>query len=171
MKQKVISWQFFESRHTVIGLSIIFGLFVCALDALFDYFIFYENTFWNVLILEATPFELYIRSLILVSFTMFGIIVSRVMARGKQTEEELLATKSRLEHMLKVGPGVIYSCETSGDFTARFVSENVKGQLGYEPWEFTDDPQFWAGHIHPEDRQRILAFNTRMANIGGCSMN
>ncbi|MBW2173679.1 MAG: PAS domain S-box protein, partial [Deltaproteobacteria bacterium] len=157
MKQKVISWEFFESRYKVIGFSIIFGLFVCVLDALFDYFIFYEDTFWNVLILEATPFELYIRSLILASFTVFGIIISIVMAKRKQTEEKLLATKSLLEHMLKVGPGVIYSCETSGDFAATFVSENVNGQFGYEPWEFTDDPQFWAGHIHPEDRQRILA--------------
>jgi PAS domain S-box-containing protein len=157
MKQKMISWEFFEGRYTVIGLSIIFGLFVCVLDAFLDYLIFYEGTFWNVLTAQATPFEIYIRLLILISFTIFGIIVSRVVTKRKHLEEALFATKSRMEHLLEAGPGVIYSCETSGDFAATFVSENVKAQLGYEPKEFTDDPHFWAGRIHSEDRQRVLA--------------
>jgi PAS domain S-box-containing protein len=157
MKQKMISWEFFEGRYTVIGLSIIFGLFVCVLDAFLDYLIFYEGTFWNVLTAQATPFEIYIRLLILISFTIFGIIVSRVVTKRKHLEEALFATKSRMEHLLEAGPGVIYSCETSGDFAATFVSENVKAQLGYEPKEFTDDPHFWAGRIHSEDRQRVLS--------------
>jgi PAS domain S-box-containing protein len=36
-----------------------------------------------------------------------------------------------------------------------FVSRRAHRLLGYEPAEFVA-PEFWARHVHPEDRERVL---------------
>lgn len=68
-----------------------------------------------------------------------------------------MATKTRLEYLLTTGPVVVYICEPGGVYAATWMSENIETQLGYEPREFIDDPEFWANHIHPEDRPRVSA--------------
>jgi PAS domain S-box-containing protein len=74
----------------------------------------------------------------------------------KQTEEALSVAKARLEHLLINNPVVIYSSKPSGDFGATFISENIIKQMGYEPHEFIDDPEFWSKNIHPEDAPRVF---------------
>ncbi len=69
---------------------------------------------------------------------------------------EPLATKTRLEHLLGSGPAAIYTCEAGGNFAPTYISENVKGLVGWEPRYFLDNPRFWIKHVHPEDRRRVL---------------
>jgi PAS domain S-box-containing protein len=69
---------------------------------------------------------------------------------------ERIKVDSRLEYLLAEGPAVIYCSKPSGDYRATFISKNIKDQTGYAPHEFTDDPGFWAEHIHPEDVARVL---------------
>ena len=61
-----------------------------------------------------------------------------------------------LQRLLSLSPAVHYISTASGDYAATFISDGVKGQLGYEPHQFTEDPEFWASHIHPEDLERVL---------------
>ncbi len=77
------------SRGTIIiAVSIAFGLFVWMADAVMDYFFFYEGTFLGLLITEVPAHEVYIRLVIMASFMIFGVLVSRVVARREQAEEE-----------------------------------------------------------------------------------
>jgi len=75
----------------------------------------------------------------------------------KHAEEALIVSEAQLQHLLTSSPAVIYTCRPAGDYGATFISENIKMQFGYEPREFTDNSQFWADHIHPEDAPRIFA--------------
>jgi PAS domain S-box-containing protein len=75
----------------------------------------------------------------------------------KRAEEALIEAKEQLEHLLGTSPVVIYRCEPGGNYPATFISDNVERQLGYESREFTDDPQFWASHIHTDDAPRVMA--------------
>jgi PAS domain S-box-containing protein len=75
----------------------------------------------------------------------------------KQAEESLMAAKQQLEHLLEASPAAIYRRQPGGNYPATFISDNVERQLGYESHEFTDDPQFWASHIHPDDAPRVMA--------------
>jgi diguanylate cyclase (GGDEF)-like protein/PAS domain S-box-containing protein len=84
----------------------------------------------------------------------------------KQAGGQIAGIKSRLRYLLIAAPAVIYACEPFGDYTATFISENIKEQLGYMPQEFLDDPNFWADHIHPEDATRILADNPLVLENG-----
>ena len=92
-------------------------------------------------------------------------LIKQVTER-KQTEESLIATQARLKHLLTSSPAVIYSCKPAGDYSATFISENVKTQLGYEPQEFTEDSKFWTEHIHPEDRPRVFSELSKLFEQG-----
>ena len=69
---------------------------------------------------------------------------------------EHLETKARLEHLLASGPAAIYTCEAEGNFAPTYISDNVKGLVGWEPRHFLENPRFWIKHVHPEDRRRVL---------------
>ncbi len=69
----------------------------------------------------------------------------------------LLASESRTLHMLSHGPAVLYSRVPHGEFAANYVSPNVASVLGYGSDQFTEQPSFWADHIHPEDAAGILS--------------
>jgi signal transduction histidine kinase/GAF domain-containing protein len=84
-------------RHKVVGLSIIIGLLLWVLDAVLDYFFFYKGTFWGALITNVPLHEVYIRLLILASFTVFGIFISWVISKRQQAEEALKLHEVRLQ--------------------------------------------------------------------------
>lgn len=76
------------------------------------------------------------------------IAIALLNIQSKQAQRSL---ESRLEYLLSLSPAVIYSCKASPPFTMTFISDNVQELLGYEPWEFIDDPNFIKAHTHPED--------------------
>jgi PAS domain-containing protein len=76
-------------EHKVIALSIIFVLFAWIIDAILDYLFFPGE--------ESFGFEFYMRSFLMVLILIFGIIASRIIAKLKQAEEELLKLKMGIE--------------------------------------------------------------------------
>lgn len=81
-------------------------------------------------------------------------------ASGQQATQDFLA------HVLAASPAVIYVAEATGDYGSTFVSDNIVAQLGYQPHAFTDDPGFWASHIHPEDAPIVFAELPRLFEQG-----
>ncbi|MBD1937019.1 PAS domain S-box protein [Microcoleus sp. FACHB-68] len=75
----------------------------------------------------------------------------------KQMEQALQLTQQHLQHLLGSSPAVIYSADISSDWGTNFISENVTGLLGYQPYEFTEDAKFWRQRIHPDDVGTALA--------------
>jgi PAS domain S-box-containing protein len=69
----------------------------------------------------------------------------------KEAEEALRQSEQRLHHVLRSSPVIIFTSQASGEYGATFVSDNVRRVLGYEPREFTEQSNFWASHIHPDD--------------------
>ncbi len=47
-----------------------------------------------------------------------------------------------------------------------FVSSGSTRMLGYLPQEWLAEPTFWADHIHPDDRERMIAQFVRAATAG-----
>ncbi len=94
------------------------------------------------------------------------LALARDITERKKGEEVLQQLTNRLHFLLATTPATIYTCKTSGDFDATFVSENVTKQLGYTPQDFTDTPGFWASHIHPEDAARAFAESQQLFEQG-----
>ena len=68
------------------------------------------------------------------------------------TENILRATKSRLEHLITYSPAIIYSANPKDvSYEIYYISDNVKGFLGYDPKEIVDDREFWKKHLHLDD--------------------
>ena len=73
---------------------------------------------------------------------------------SENAQEKLVARDfddSRLQMLLGICPAVIYVCKAEGDRRAKFVSQNIRDHLGYEPSECIENPEFWASKVHPED--------------------
>jgi len=78
------------------------------------------------------------------------------MPEDKQTQTAKLPRKE-LERIIRLSPAVHYIAAVSGNYGATYISPGIEHQLGYEPAQFTQDAGFWAAHIHPDDRSRILS--------------
>ncbi|MDA8241028.1 MAG: PAS domain-containing protein [Nitrospiraceae bacterium] len=74
----------------------------------------------------------------------------------KGPEKKLDKLQKRLEYFLANSPAVFYTCDFGGAWACTFMSQNIVNQLGYEPAMFCEHPNFWADHIHPDDRQRVF---------------
>ncbi|MBC7093945.1 GAF domain-containing protein [Candidatus Bipolaricaulota bacterium] len=73
----------------------------------------------------------------------------------EQAEAALRESEQRLAHLLAVSPTIIYTLNPDG-FAATWVSPNVTAVLGYTPEEVLQ-PNWWADHLHPEDRDQAFA--------------
>lgn len=69
----------------------------------------------------------------------------------------LCTVQARQQLLLQATPMVLYARSITGDFSTTFISENVVEQLGYSPLDFTSRSDFWATHLHPDDRSQVLA--------------
>ncbi|HXI91185.1 MAG TPA: PAS domain S-box protein [Blastocatellia bacterium] len=80
----------------------------------------------------------------------------------KLAEEALRETQERLQHVLLCSPTTIYVRRIETEhFTAEWVSEGVTRLTGYEQSEALCEG-WWADHLHPEDRERVLACLPRL---------
>ncbi|HZY31914.1 MAG TPA: PAS domain S-box protein [Candidatus Methylomirabilis sp.] len=76
--------------------------------------------------------------------------------RVEERTAELQQARERLQYLLTVTPGIIYTTQASGDFACTFVSQNVDPIMGFSPWEMLEDPKFWSKRLHPEDAKRVF---------------
>ncbi|HVW47572.1 MAG TPA: EAL domain-containing protein [Solirubrobacterales bacterium] len=60
-------------------------------------------------------------------------------------------------------PVIVYASELGEHGHWRYVSPQVEEILGFTPEEFLTDPGLWARQVHPDDRLRALAVETRDA--------
>ena len=88
----------------------------------------------------------------------------------KRVEErtvELRTHRERLQYLMTVSSGVLYTNKASGDYACTFVSENVNSVMGYSPWEMLEDPHFWSSRLHPDDAKRVLDQISPLIEQGG----
>ena len=91
------------------------------------------------------------------------------ITQHKRMEEQMRASKERLEYVVTSNPAVILTGKPHSDlkdFDTTYISRNVASVLGYEPKEFTDDPNFRERHTHPGDVPRVLSQLPRLFRDG-----
>ncbi len=79
------------------------------------------------------------------------------IAERKQAEEIVRQSKRQYESLLNTIDGIVWEAGAQNlQFT--FVSKQAERILGYPPQAWLDEPNFWKDHIHPDDRERVLAY-------------
>jgi len=90
-----------KKEHLIIISAFFFGILVWIFDSAVDSLLFYKDSFLNLLILEVPKPEIFFRALILISFTIFGIIISRLFSKQRKSEESLRLLYNELEQRVE----------------------------------------------------------------------
>jgi diguanylate cyclase (GGDEF)-like protein/PAS domain S-box-containing protein len=67
-------------------------------------------------------------------------------------------TPEELKGLIDSVPAVVYIAELGETGRWHYVSQQIRGLLGYDPDEWTADPGLWFRSIHPDDREYAVSF-------------
>jgi len=85
----------YEDKYFIAAIAA--GLSAWVLDAAVDSQLFSHDSFFDSLILEITPHELYFRLFIVLTILMFAIVTTRTLARRRRAEDELRTALTTIE--------------------------------------------------------------------------
>lgn len=115
-------------EYRVIIASFIFGLSAWIIDAIFDYFYFYEGTFLDLLIFSVPPHEMYIRSTIIICFIIFGTLIAKNLAGQIKIKESYHRANEFNKTLLEAIPFKMNIVDTEGNIL--FLNKKVKEEFG-----------------------------------------
>ena len=86
------------------------------------------------------------------------ILSTEDITERKASEKIILNSQQYIKSLVDTIDGIVweYDIET---LACTFISKKVKNILGYSVKEWMASPTFWQDHIHPEDRERVLALS------------
>jgi len=117
-----------KSRKIILA-SFLTGLLVWIAEAVIDYFIFYEGSFWDLLILGVPEHEIYVRSVVIAAFVGFGILLSITVERLEKLRRDVDESKEGFLTTLKsIGDGVI---ATDQEGRVSFLNPVAEGLTGW----------------------------------------
>lgn len=79
-----------------------------------------------------------------------------------RVEAELRVSREKFETLVNSIQGVVWEADPK-TFAFSFVSEQAERLLGYPREQWGSEPDFWRGHIHPDDQ--LLAQNFRAQGL------
>jgi PAS domain S-box-containing protein len=80
----------------------------------------------------------------------------RYAREHKRAEEDLRRARERFESLVQSIDGIVWEADAA-TFRFTFVSRQAERLLGY-PLAQWQAPNFWRDHLHPDDRERALAY-------------
>ena len=81
---------------------------------------------------------------------------NQMLSTLKEREDALRVSESKLKFLVSTSPVTLYTCAPTAPYGASYISPNVSRSMGYTPEQFTQDAEFWAQNIHPDDRQHVF---------------
>jgi len=85
------------------------------------------------------------------------VIVFRDVTERNMLGSALADSRKRYKDLINSVEGIVWEAEgESHRFT--FVSKQAQDMLGYPLEEWTKTPDFWAGHLYPDDREWAVKF-------------
>ena len=101
-----------------------------------------------------------------------ALLSENLQARTEKmlAEQALRRSEERQALIIESLPIALFAVNLSdGVQRPRFVSGNVAKICGFPNVRFTEDPDFWASRIHPEDYERVLQELGRLEEVGSFS--
>src|SRR5215467_1245511 len=87
--------------------------------------------------------------------------------RVEERATELKEARGRLQYLLTVTPGIMYTNQVTENYRCTFVSRNVEPIMGFSEWEMVEDPDFWVKRLHPDDTARVFERMSPLVAQGG----
>jgi PAS domain S-box-containing protein len=87
--------------------------------------------------------------------------------RVEERTAELREARARLQYLLTVTPGIMYTNQVTGNYRCTFVSRNIEPLMGFSEWEMLEDPEFWVKRLHPDDAPHVFEKMGPLVEQGG----
>jgi PAS domain S-box-containing protein len=127
-----------KTEYKVCFVSILLGLAAGLVDAVLDYRLFHEGSFWELLILDVPTNEIYSRCLVLLSFTLFGLLFAFVLAKHRRAEETLREREAHFRSVVQTASDAIISADSQGNIV--FWNRAAETLFGYSADEAVHQP-------------------------------
>ena len=110
----------------IVILSFFFGVLVWVGDSVFDRLFFYDGSFLELLILDVPSHEVYFRTQVIIYFTIFGIIISRLFSKRRKAEKALRKAHNELEKRVEERTGKLSEANKflNDEIIERTLAEN-----------------------------------------------
>ncbi len=149
-----------KDAHRLILLSAAGGILLWIIDAAVDSFVFFYRPFWDMLLFNLSPYELYLRSFLFLGLAAFGYFVSRVNARKRIIEE-------RYKNLVELSDDIIYISDRDGKQV--FMNDAAYRILEYTPEEVIGRP--FTEFLHPDDREASLQKREELEKLNVDAIN
>lgn len=93
------------------------------------------------------------------------LAIVRNISERKQAEEALRLSEQRYVSLLNSVSGIVWEADPA-TFCFTFVSIQAEQILGYPLQQWLNNPSFWPDRIHPEDRERAIAYCVQQTKLG-----
>jgi PAS domain S-box-containing protein len=88
------------------------------------------------------------------------------LVQRKIVEERLREAEAKTRMVIERIPAVTYIREMASRSLTTYVSPQINALLGYDPEECISDPEHWIKILHPDDKERVLAEDSRTNETG-----
>jgi PAS domain S-box-containing protein len=149
-------------EYKILGLSVIFFIVVCLTDAVFESLVFHERSFWNSAVLDLSGHAILLRSMVAISFLIFGLIVSRAFFRQRHSEEELLLEKEKFQSLIEGVPFGMIIVGADGSF--HYLNPKFKQLFGYDLNDIPNGRE-WFRRAHPDPVYRHQVISDWIAEL------
>ncbi len=90
--------------------------------------------------------------------TLERVIVSTEdITLRKHSEKIIVDSQKKIESLINTIDGIVWECNPA-TLSFTFISKKVEKILGYSSSEWLENPNFWADHIYPEDREWTINY-------------
>jgi PAS domain S-box-containing protein len=143
-------------RKKIISTSLLLGLLFVIFDAWLDSRFFYDGSFLDLLIFKVPLFEICLRTLFILILVICGLLLANFAEKVTAYRRKKVASEAELAKLIASTSAVSWKLDiASRKFT--YVSAIIKQISGY-PSQAWVDLDFWAGRIHPDDREFAVDF-------------
>src|SRR5215470_8679410 len=94
-----------------------------------------------------------------------GPAVDTVPAKGALAPA-IVPNEALYRSLIERVPGIVYISQFGPDARWHYVSPQIEEYLGYTAEEWLADPSLWLQHVHPDDRELVLAEEQRLHKTG-----